>query len=145
MRDHPRPRVSARNLAAGVLLSAALLYITRDMTVPACVLYAVIVVTTWLTCRAYRAAGHATRRADEQQSRADILAAPRPTDTIPELLYGGPAEQLIGHTQRDAVIGRLGDRYADGYLTADEFETRATEAAQTRTREQLAHVLRDLP
>lgn len=135
--------VAARRLVGGIVLSAGLLYVTRDMTVPAWVLYAIAVVATWLTYRAYLTADRAVLRADEQQHRTDLLARPVPTAT--GLLLDGPRDEHIGHTDRDQVIARLGDRYADGYLTADEFETRSTEATQARTREQLAHVLRDLP
>ncbi|TDD27352.1 DUF1707 domain-containing protein [Actinomadura sp. KC06] len=143
-RSQVRPRTSARSLLGGVLLSAALLYVTRDLTVPVCVLYAVIVVSTVLTARAYIAQDRAVLRADEQQRRADILASPRPTDGVTALRYGDPDER-VGHADREAVLELLGERYATGHLTADEHEARATEATQARTRSQLAHVLRNLP
>jgi hypothetical protein len=145
MRDRAPAASSARSILGSVLLSAAFLYVTRDATVPLGVLYAVILVAGWVICRAHLARTDAERDAGIQQRRADVLAGARLSPTVTELLYSGPRDQLVGHNDREAVIVRLGERYAEGYLTADDFEARTTEASQARTREQLAHTLRDLP
>lgn len=148
MRDRttssPSAPPSARGLAGTVLITGALLYFTRDVTVPFCVLYAVILIAAWLIVRAHFDRADALREAGIQQRRASILDGARHSPAI-EALHAGPRDQLIGHDDRDAVIDRLRDRYASGHLMADDFETRTTEAGRARTRGQLARVLRDLP
>ncbi|WP_141576085.1 DUF1707 domain-containing protein [Actinomadura sp. WMMA1423] len=143
MRDRVPAAGSARSILGSVLLSAAFLYITRDLTVPLGVLYAVLLIAGWVICRAHLARVDAERDAGIQQRRADVLTGPRLSLT--ELLYTGSRDQLVGHHDREQVIERLGERYAEGYLTPHEHEQRTTEATHARTRADLAHTLRDLP
>ncbi|MCP9964085.1 hypothetical protein LUX57_01805 [Actinomadura madurae] len=90
MRDRNQG-ASPRTLIGGVLLSAAFLYATWDMTVPACVLYGVIVIATAMLCRAYIARDRAILRADAQQRRADLLAGPHPPPRSASCSTAGPA------------------------------------------------------
>lgn len=90
-------------------------------------------------CRLQRLALLAELRLRDQATSLPEL------DPLPYSEYGQGATRLIGHNDRDIVITRLGDRYASGHLTADEFETRADQAAQARTSADLARTLRDLP
>ena len=144
-RDPAVPRASARSWIGTVLLSAAFLYCTRDMAVPVGVIYAVVVIAAWLICRAQHARADAQHDAGVQQRRADLLARTNRSPAVTEPLHTGPRDQLVGHADRERVIERLGERYATGHLTAGDFEARATEAGQARTRGELAHTLRDLP
>ena len=138
-------RPSARGVAGTVLLNAAFLYLTRNMVIPLGVLYAVILIAAWMLYRAHLARADALRDAGIQQRRASVLADPRLSPTVEDLLHSGPRDQLVGHTDRERVIEQLGERYATGHLTADDFEARTTEASQARTRGDLARTLRDLP
>ncbi|MFE9099804.1 DUF1707 SHOCT-like domain-containing protein [Actinomadura geliboluensis] len=142
--DPIRPSKGVRDAIGILLLCVALLITTQDWTVPigapiAITFIAVVAVTHQRQQRRF-----AEHRADRYQRRADTLTGPLPLSPI-ELLRQGPGTELIGHADRDQVITQLGDRFAGGYLTAGEFEARSTEATQARTREQLAHTLRDLP
>lgn len=133
MRDHQPGRT--RDLIGVVLLGVASCYLAPYLLALAFATAALgAAVAAYLLYRAY---------APRHRPPARPRTAPAPA--VCDVLYSGPPTQLIGHTDRDTVIDRLGDRYATGHLTADEFEARADEATRARTRGQLAHVLRDLP
>lgn len=51
----------------------------------------------------------------------------------------------IGDTDRDSAIGLLGEQYAAGRLTKDEFDERSDAVWSARTRGDLAPVFEDLP
>ncbi|MCP9947320.1 hypothetical protein [Actinomadura madurae] len=99
MRDRNQG-ASPRTLIGGVLLSAAFLYATWDMTVPACVLYGVIVIATAMLCRAYIARDRAILRADAQQRRADLLAALTPHLDLRAALQRAPRPAHRPHRPR---------------------------------------------
>jgi uncharacterized membrane protein len=51
----------------------------------------------------------------------------------------------IGDAERDAAIGALGDHYAAGRLTKEEYDERADRVTAARFQADLAHVFTDLP
>ncbi|MGH3510048.1 MAG: DUF1707 SHOCT-like domain-containing protein [Nocardioidaceae bacterium] len=56
------------------------------------------------------------------------------------------SDQLrIGDREREAAVAALGEHYAAGRLTKDEFDERSTLAYQARTSADLAPLFRDLP
>ncbi|MGH8825184.1 MAG: DUF1707 SHOCT-like domain-containing protein [Jiangellaceae bacterium] len=57
----------------------------------------------------------------------------------------GPVAMRIGDADRDRAVAALGDHYAAGRLTAEEFDDRSSKAWQARTAEDLAPLFADLP
>ena len=51
----------------------------------------------------------------------------------------------IGDADRDRAVAALGDHYAAGRLTVDEFDERTSSAWQARTADDLAPLFADLP
>jgi hypothetical protein len=51
----------------------------------------------------------------------------------------------VGDAERDAVAGELGDHYAAGRITLDEFNSRIDAAYRATTARELARVIADLP
>jgi hypothetical protein len=51
----------------------------------------------------------------------------------------------IGDKDRDRAIAALGDHYAAGRLTVEEFDERSSRAMQARTAEDLSPLFADLP
>lgn len=51
----------------------------------------------------------------------------------------------IGDAERDAAVSTLGDHYASGRLTKDEFDERSTRASAARFEQDLAPLFADLP
>jgi Domain of unknown function (DUF1707) len=56
-----------------------------------------------------------------------------------------PVPLRIGDVERDRAVSTLGDHYAAGRLTAEEFDDRSSRAWQARTTEDLAPLFADLP
>ncbi|HEU0214632.1 MAG TPA: DUF1707 domain-containing protein [Jiangellaceae bacterium] len=56
-----------------------------------------------------------------------------------------PVPLRIGDAERDRAVAALGDHYAAGRLTAEEFDDRSSRAWQARTAEDLAPLFADLP
>jgi hypothetical protein len=56
-----------------------------------------------------------------------------------------PVPLRIGDAERDRAVSALGDHYAAGRLTAEEFDDRSSRAWQARTAEALAPLFADLP
>ena len=56
-----------------------------------------------------------------------------------------PVPLRIGDADRDRAVAALGDHYAAGRLTAEEFDDRSSRAWQARTAEDLAPLFADLP
>ena len=56
-----------------------------------------------------------------------------------------PVPLRIGDVERDRAVSALGDHYAAGRLTAEEFDDRSSRAGQARTTEDLAPLFADLP
>lgn len=54
-------------------------------------------------------------------------------------------ELRIGDLERDAAVSALGDHYAAGRLTKEEYDVRADAAWQARTRSDLMPLFVDLP
>ena len=68
----------------------------------------------------------------------------------PELPYEMRARQTnpdlrIGDAERDRAIAELGDHYAAGRLTREEFDERSDQAMQARRHAELAPLFADLP
>jgi hypothetical protein len=60
----------------------------------------------------------------------------------------GPAgrpEPRIGDKERDAAVAALGEHFAAGRITQEEFDERSSAAWQARTASQLAPLFADLP
>ena len=57
-----------------------------------------------------------------------------------------PGRELrIGDAERDAAVSALGEHFAEGRLTKDEYDERSAQAWTARTRSQLAPLFADLP
>lgn len=56
-----------------------------------------------------------------------------------------PSQIRVGDPERTEALDRLGEHFANGYLTVDEFEERTGKAATARTREDLSVLFGDLP
>jgi Domain of unknown function (DUF1707) len=56
-----------------------------------------------------------------------------------------PVPLRIGDADRDRAVAALGDHFAEGRLTADEFDDRSSRAWQARTADDLAPLFADLP
>ena len=56
----------------------------------------------------------------------------------------GP-ELRIGDSEREAAVAALGDHYAAGRLTKEEYDERAARAWEARTRSALWPLFSDLP
>jgi hypothetical protein len=56
-----------------------------------------------------------------------------------------PVPLRIGDADRDRAVAALGDHFAAGRLTADEFDDRSSRAWQARTADDLAPLFADLP
>ena len=56
-----------------------------------------------------------------------------------------PVPLRIGDADRDRAVTALGDHFAAGRLTADEFDDRSSRAWQARTADDLAPLFADLP
>jgi hypothetical protein len=54
-------------------------------------------------------------------------------------------ELRVGDAERDAAVAALGEHYAAGRLTKEEYDERADLAWQARTRSQLVPLFADLP
>jgi hypothetical protein len=64
--------------------------------------------------------------------------------TNPGPAVGGP-ELRIGDSEREAAVSALGEHYAAGRLTKEEFDERADAAWSARTRSALGPLFVDLP
>ncbi|MCQ4621807.1 DUF1707 domain-containing protein [Corynebacterium sp. CCUG 65737] len=51
----------------------------------------------------------------------------------------------VGDTERSTALDRLGEHFANGYLTPAEFEERSGQAAAARTRGEISALFTDLP
>ncbi|MBM7460076.1 DUF1707 domain-containing protein [Rhodococcus coprophilus] len=58
---------------------------------------------------------------------------------------GERPEVRIGTAEREEAVHLLGEHFAAGRLTLDEFDERVTRATQARTRGDLVPLFRDLP
>lgn len=58
---------------------------------------------------------------------------------------GGRPEPRIGDKERDAAVAALGEHFAAGRITQEEFEERSSAAWQARTASALAPLFADLP
>jgi hypothetical protein len=58
---------------------------------------------------------------------------------------GERPEVRIGTAEREEAVQLLGDHFAAGRLTLDEFDERVTRATEARTRGDLVPLFRDLP
>jgi hypothetical protein len=56
-----------------------------------------------------------------------------------------PGELRIGDAERDAAVSVLGDHYAAGRITHEEFDQRSSQAYAARTNADLWPLFRDLP
>ena len=56
-----------------------------------------------------------------------------------------PVPPRIGDADRDRAVAALGDHYAAGRLTVEEFDDRSSRAWQARTAQDLAPLFADLP
>jgi hypothetical protein len=56
-----------------------------------------------------------------------------------------PEHLRASDSDREAVIERLSRSFAQGRLTADEFEERVAKAYEARTTAELTALIRDLP
>lgn len=54
-------------------------------------------------------------------------------------------EPRAGDSDRSAALDRLGNYFADGFLTVDEFDERSGKAAVAKTRSELEGLFADLP
>jgi hypothetical protein len=71
---------------------------------------------------------------------ATVLAAQRPRDRA----YADPGLR-VGDREREKVITRLGQAFAQGYLSIPEYETRVDQALAAQTAGALNQPLIDLP
>lgn len=62
-----------------------------------------------------------------------------------EQAVSAPAATRAGDSERDDVVELLGDAFADGRLTREEFDARSEAALAARTRGDLRALTRDLP
>ncbi|GAB3455521.1 DUF1707 domain-containing protein [Actinophytocola sediminis] len=51
----------------------------------------------------------------------------------------------VGTAERETAVGILGDHFAEGRLTVEEYEQRVSSALESRTRGDLRPLFRDLP
>lgn len=56
-----------------------------------------------------------------------------------------PSQMRVGDPERSEALDRLGEHFANGYLTVHEFEERTGQAATARTRSDLSALFGDLP
>lgn len=56
-----------------------------------------------------------------------------------------PNQMRVGDPERSAALDRLGEHFANGYLTVHEFEERTGQAASARTQSDLSALFGDLP
>jgi Flp pilus assembly protein TadB len=59
--------------------------------------------------------------------------------------FPGQPELRIGDEEREAAVAALGEHYAAGRLTKEEYDERAERAFAARTRSQLLPLFADLP
>ena len=59
--------------------------------------------------------------------------------------FPGQPELRIGDEEREAAVAALGEHYAAGRLTKEEYDERAERAFAARTRSQLVPLFADLP
>jgi hypothetical protein len=71
--------------------------------------------------------------------------APFPGGGEPPRPRGGPHALRIGDAERDAAAADLGEHYAAGRLTLDELNERIDAVFASKTFEQLARIMADLP
>lgn len=56
-----------------------------------------------------------------------------------------PSQMRVGDPERSEALDRLGEHFANGYLTIHEFEERTGQAATARTQSDLSALFGDLP
>lgn len=56
-----------------------------------------------------------------------------------------PSQMRVGDPERTEALDRLGEHFANGYLTVHEFEERTGQAATARTQSDLSALFGDLP